>query len=240
MGILNTVAIIQSNYLPWKGYFDIINDVDTFIFYDTVQYTKNDWRNRNQILNKNGQKFWITVPTGTNLKQRVNEVKISSDNWAKKHWNAIYLNYSKTKYFNKYASFFEDVYLHSRWTHLSELNQLLIRRIATEFLGIQVNFENASDYLLTKNKELTEDRELRLISLLKEANATKYISGSAAKAYINKERFDNAKIQLEYKNYGEYPDYNQFSSVPVHQISIIDLLFNEGPNAPYFIWKWRN
>src|SRR5579863_10162725 len=98
------VAILQSNYLPWKGYFDIINDVDLFIFYDDVQYTKNDWRNRNKIKTISGTQ-WLTVPTGTDLNRLICEVAIPNTFWAKKHWKTLLYSYQKSPYFARYHDF---------------------------------------------------------------------------------------------------------------------------------------
>ena len=96
------IAILQSNYIPWRGYFDIMNSVDEFIFYDEVQYTKNDWRNRNKILTNHGSK-WLTLPVRLKtLSQLIKDTKIEDKLWSKKHWDTIKQNYSKAKYFNKY------------------------------------------------------------------------------------------------------------------------------------------
>src|SRR5258706_8963894 len=126
------VAVLQSNYLPWKGYFDIIHDADLFIFYDDVQYTKNDWRNRNRIKAANGT-HWITVPAGTNLNRLICEVQLDDPGWAKKHWNSISQTYSKAPYFNLYKDFFVDTYRGRSWHSLSELNQFLIVNISRAF-----------------------------------------------------------------------------------------------------------
>ena len=100
------VAVLQSNYLPWKGYFDIIHDVDIFIFYDDIQYTKNDWRNRNRIKVPAGLS-WLTVPTGANLDRLVCEVRLTESNWQLKHWKSLRQNYSRAPFFRKYEAFFE-------------------------------------------------------------------------------------------------------------------------------------
>ena len=104
-------AILQSNYIPWKGYFDLMNSADVFIIYDEVQYTKNDWRNRNRIKTANGI-IWLTIPVRqNNLAQRIIDTEVVNNGWRKKHWNSIAMSYSKTPFFKKYNSQFEEIYL---------------------------------------------------------------------------------------------------------------------------------
>lgn len=227
------VAVLQSNYLPWKGYFDIIHDVDLFIFYDVVQFTKNDWRNRNIIKPVNGP-HWVTIPVGTNLRRLIYEVELNDSSWAKKHWNSIRQAYGKAPYFNLYKEFFESVYLGQSWRHLSHLNHFLIRNISSAFLGIKTAFGDARQY------EVTGGRQDRLISLLKLVKADVYVTGPSARSYIDDAAFHAAGIVLSYKNYSGYPEYPQYSPPFNHGVSIIDLLFHVGPNAPYYIWGWRD
>ena len=99
------VVVLQSNYLPWKGYFDLIAHAHLFIFYDYVQFTKNDWRNRNRIKTPRGAE-WISIPCGTNLKRRINEVTITRHDWQADHWNRIKINYTGAPYFGFYKEFF--------------------------------------------------------------------------------------------------------------------------------------
>ena len=115
------VAILQSNYIPWKGYFDLIAKADVFVVYDEVQYTKNDWRNRNIILTQNGPN-WITIPVRVNnLDQKIFETKIASTNWNRKHYNSIIFNYSKAPFFKDFKDFLEELYnVNSEF--LSEIN----------------------------------------------------------------------------------------------------------------------
>ncbi|NOT73297.1 MAG: WbqC family protein [Cyclobacteriaceae bacterium] len=218
------VVVLQSNYIPWKGYFDLIRRADEFVFYDDVQFTKNDWRNRNKIKTPRGTE-WVSIPCGTDLKRLINEVTITKHDWQKDHWNRIKLNYSKAEHFNLYHDFFEDFYLNKTWTNLSELNQYLITSISKQFLNINTVFTNSVAYAPQGN------RMDRLIDVLKKAGATEYISGPAAKDYIVEEDFSRANIQLTWMDYGNYPEYRQQFPPFVHNVSIIDLLFNEGPEA---------
>lgn len=230
---MTKIAIIQSNYIPWKGYFDIINDANIFIFYDDVQYTKNDWRNRNKIKTQHGI-HWLTVPTESKINTAIFEVTLPDKKWQKKHWKTILQNYIKAPYFEKYKEFFEDIYLKKQWNFLSELNQYIIKSISNTFLKSCTEFQDSREYSLSGNKSD------RLISLIKQTKARTYITGPAAKQYINEKKFKEEGIQIEYKDYSHYPEYNQFFLPFAHQVSIIDLLFHTGENAPYYIWGHKN
>jgi len=224
---MRKVAILQSNYISWKGYFDLINSVDLFIFYDDVQYTRRDWRNRNKIKTPHGLK-WITIPCGFKSHKLIYEIDLPDSDWQNNHWNLIEQNYSKTPYFNLYKKFFENIYLNQKWKNLSDLNQHLIKNISLKFLNIKTQFDDFRNYS-TQGKG-----EDRLINLLKKVNATKYISGPSAKEYISNNRFQSEGINLEWMNYDNYPEYPQLYPPFQHAVSIIDLLFNTGPNAEKF------
>ncbi len=230
---MRKVAVLQSNYLPWKGYFDIINDVDLFIFYDEVQYTHNDWRNRNKLKSRDGIQ-WLSIPVGRNLDKSINQIEISNKFWQRKHWHSIVANYSKSPYFKKYRDFFEQFYMEREWKNLSILNQHLIRSISQEILKISTTFEDSSCYQTTgKGHE-------KLLDLLKKTNASIYVSGPAAQNYVVQEDYRKANIEIIWKKYEGYPIYKQNYGPFEHQVSIIDLIFNVGDEAPYYIWEWRN
>jgi hypothetical protein len=224
---MRTVAVLQSNYIPWKGYFDLINSADLFIFYDDVQFTKNDWRNRNKIKTPDGLK-WITIPCGFKSHMLIYEIGLPDSDWQNKHWNLIKENYSKAPYFNQYSKFFENIYLNQKWKNLSDLNQYLIKNISLKFLNIKTQFDDSRNY------SIQGKGEDRLINLLKKVNATKYISGPSGKAYISNNRFLSEGIHLEWMNYNNYPEYQQLYPPFQHAVSIVDLLFNTGSNAENF------
>lgn len=230
---MRKVAVLQSNYLPWKGYFDIIHDVDSFIFYDEVQYTKNDWRNRNKIYSPQGIS-WLTLPCGYDINRNIYEVKIKHElNWATDHWNYIKNAYAKASYFSKYRSFFEYVYLELKWEYLSELNHFLIKHIASECLGINTRFADSRDYVSVGNKSD------KLLSLLLSIGCNEYVSGPAAKDYLDEALFNEKGIRVIWKDYSGYPEYKQMRLPFENNVSIVDLLMNTGDNAPYYIWGWR-
>ena len=227
------VAILQSSYIPWKGYFDIAHDVDEFIFLDNVQFTTRDWRSRNRIKTPNGL-LWLTVPVGSDRNRRICDVVIEDDSWQKKHWKTILHNYGKAPYFPQYRSFFEEIYLGTRWYRLAHMNQEMIRRIASEILQLPTRFTDSSAYD-------PEGAKLDLIlDLARKSGATSYLSGPAARDYIEEDRFSVLGITLEYKDYSGYPEYPQEHPPFEHAVSLLDLLFNTGPEAPSYIWAWRD
>lgn len=226
---MKKVAILQSNYIPWKGYFDIIHDVDLFIFYDDVQYTKNDWRNRNKIKTSSGLQ-WLTIPIGSHNDKKIYEIEINNNQWGKKHYHSLQANYSKAPFFKKYIDFLQYIYLEREWSSLSELNQFLIKTIATEYLKINTEFQDSRNYKINGNKLD------RLIMLLEKTKADYYLSGPSAKDYIDENLFHNKNIKLIYKEYPEYPQYSQLHPPYNHYVSIFDLLFNTGDEAASYIW----
>ena len=229
---MKKIVILQSNYIPWKGYFDLIHDADCFIFYDDVQYTKNDWRNRNKIMMAGGPK-WLTIPTGIDAHRLICEVELSDPSWQGKHWETIRQSYRRAPFFKHDRPFFEEIYLGRRWHTLSELNQHMITRIARDLLNITAAFDDSRNYLLAGQ------RLDRLIDLVSQCGASQYISGPAAKNYIEPYRFDAIGVELIWKDYAGYPSYQQSQLPFEHGVSIVDLLFNIGPAAPEFIWGWR-
>jgi hypothetical protein len=228
----HTVAIIQSSYIPWKGYFDIIHDVDEFIFLDDVQYTVRDWRTRNRIKTANGTS-WLTVPAGANRNRLICEVSLDEPSWQQKHWKTLCHSYSRAPYFRQYAAFFEELYLGQTWTNLSQMNRSMTQRIAHELLGIHTTFSDSRSYP-SQGAKLD-----RIMDLLQMSGATRYISGPMAADYIDPSRFDAMGIELQFKNYSDYPDYPQLYPTFEHAVSVVDLIFNTGPHAPDYIWGHR-
>jgi hypothetical protein len=227
------VAVLQSSYIPWKGYFDLIHDVDLFVFYDDVQFTRQDWRTRNRIKTAQGTQ-WLSVPAGTRIDRLICEVELADSGWQKKHWASIRQAYSKAPAFAEYAEFFEGIYLGRQWKSLSELNQHVTVSIARELLGIRTAFSDSREF------GASGQRLDRLLDLLKRVGATHYLSGPSARSYIDPARFETAGIHLEYKDYGGYPEYAQPHPPFEHAVSVIDLLFRMGSDAPRYIWGWRS
>ncbi len=233
MNATKRVVINQSNYIPWKGYFDLIHDADLFIFYDDVQFTTRDWRNRNLIKGQAGPQ-WLTVPVGADRNRLIQDVTIDTDAWQAKHWRTLKHVYGKARCFEQYRPFLEHVYLERRWQRLSELNRFMTSTIARDFLGIATQFADSSQIPAAGHGQE------RILSLLAAVSATTYISGPAGQAYLDPEQFRERGIALVWKNYQGYPAYSQEFPPFEHAVSILDLLFRVGPDAPRYIWGWRD
>lgn len=231
---MKKVAILQSNYIPWKGYFDLINSVDEFIIFDEMQYTKRDWRNRNKIKTPQGI-VWLTIPVGVKGKfhQKINETKVG-ESWSEKHWRTISMAYSKAPYFSDYKSIFEDFFLKESLNleYLSDINIQLIK-IINNVLNIKTTISLDSDY------GIIEGKSERLLDLCKKASADVYLSGPAAKDYLDCDIFEKEGIGVQWMDYSNYPEYTQLYPPFEHGVSILDLLFSVGPDAPKFMKSFR-
>ena len=226
------IVILQSNYIPWKGYFDLINMVDDFVLYDEVQYTKNDWRNRNKIQTKQGI-HWLTIPIRhKELGQKIIDTKVSDNRWNNKHWTTITQNYTKAPYFKKYKEVFEEFYLNTQEEYLSRINLKLIE-IVNEILGITTKIHWSSEFNLVNGQ--TE----RLVDICQQLGADTYLSGLAAKDYFDEDLARNNKINVEWMDYSGYREYNQIHQPFEHGVTILDLIFNEGPNAINFMKSFK-
>jgi hypothetical protein len=223
------IAIVQSNYIPWRGYFDLINLVDEFILFDDMQYTRRDWRNRNVIKTSNSLK-WLTIPVQVKGKyfQKIRDTEVSDPSWRQSHWRSILHSYSKADYFPAYKELFEGLYLNSSETFLSQINYSFLSAIC-QILGIQTKITWSMDY------DLVEGKTERLIVLCKQAGATDYLSGPGARDYLDEQLFKSEGIALSYMDYGGYPEYSQLYPPFEPGVSIIDLIFNEGPNATRYM-----
>jgi hypothetical protein len=224
-----TIAVVQSNYIPWRGYFDLMNSVDEFILFDDVQYTRRDWRNRNTIKAATGA-IWLTIPVEVKGKysQQIKDTIVIDGKWAREHWRSIVYNYSKAPYFSEYKELFEELYLGIEERFLSQINFRFITAIC-RILGINTTLSWSMDY------QLIGDQTERLTNLCKQANATSYLSGPRAKAYLDEEMFSRQGIELSYMDYSSYGEYRQLYPPFKLHVSIIDLIFNEGPDASNFM-----
>lgn len=229
----HTVAIIQSSYIPWKGYFDIAHDVDEFIFLDDVQYTVRDWRTRNRIKTANGS-IWLSVPAGSDRNRLICDVALDDDRWQEQHWKSIAHSYSRAPYFQQYAEFFEQLYRGQTWRNLSHMNRSTTELIARELLGIQAKFTDSRAYAARGSKQE------RILDLLKRSKANCYVSGPSAAGYLDPLKFEELGIALIFKDYSNYPEYSQLYPPFEHAVSILDLIFNTGPLAAEYIWGYRD
>ena len=220
-----TVAIVQSSYIPWKGYFDLINMVDEFILFDDVQYTRADWRNRNRIKTKQGL-LWLTIPVAVKGKyhQAIKDTTIAEPKWPSEHWRSIVAHYTRAPHFREYADTFGPIYEALDEPSLSRVNRRLIEAICAA-LGITTKISWSMDY------EVVEGKTERLVELCRQAGATDYLSGPSAQAYMQPELFEAANVRLHYMDYSDYPEYPQIHPPFEHAVSALDLLFCTGPRA---------
>ena len=222
---MKRVAILQSSYIPWKGYFDLIRRVDEFILYDDAQYTKRDWRNRNRIKTPTGP-LWLSIPVEVKGRylQAIKDTRASEPGWHERHWRSIQVSYARAPYFQTYKPVLEELYLGCTSSSLSEINFRFIARFC-ELLSIRTRLTWSMDYTLVDGQ--TE----RLVALCEQAGATEYLSGPAARVYIDPKRFEDAGIKLTFMDYGGYPEYPQLYPPFDHYVSLIDLLVHTGPEA---------
>lgn len=224
---MKKIAILQSNYIPWKGYFDLIAAVDEFVLYDVIQFTKNDWRNRNIIKTSQGPQ-WLTVPVGQDIHRRICDVTLPIDGrWQEKHWRTLVQNYRAAPHFAEVAAWLEPLY-RERDATLSTLNRRFIEAIC-RYLGIRTVISDARDYTFVEGKNE------RLISICQEAGASEYFSGPAARCYADETLFAAHGIALTWFDYEGYQPYPQLWGAFAHAVSIVDVLFNCGPDSPRYL-----
>ena len=228
---MTVIGISQSNYIPWKGYFDFINDCDIFVFLDEVQYTKRDWRNRNLIKTNHGLK-WLTIPVGNNINRKIFEVKPINNNWVEHHQKSIQMSYAGCKYYKDFKFLIDKIYKTNKYNSLSELNQRSISLIC-EFLKIKTLLIDSRDI------KTSSDKNQRLIDIIKHFNCKNYISGPTAKNYLDKNLFDSNGINIFWKEYLNYPEYKQRFDGFFHNVTILDLIFNTGPKSDFYVYNWR-
>ncbi len=221
------VLITQSNYIPWKGYFDAIRAADFFVVYDEVQYTRRDWRNRNRIKTAAGLK-WLSVPVSNDYaRQRISEVKIGGQRWLRKHLESLRHSYGSLPFYDEVMGFLAPAY-EAGDVYLSELNLRLIRAI-NRYLKIETVLRQSREF------ELLPGRSERLLHICMELGASEYLSGPSAAAYLDEDLFARQGIALHYLDFSNYPQYPQLYGDFVHEVTILDLLFSKGPEALQFM-----
>jgi len=227
MDCSKTVAIVQSSYLPWKGYFDLIAASDEFVLLDSVQYTRRDWRNRNRIKTPTGF-CWLTIPVYSKglFNAPICDIQVSDPRWAQHHWATIRCNFAGAPYFKEYSEPVEALYRTIGTPWLSEINVLFLR-LFCRLLKINANITSCRDYAIQAGMDATQ----RLVSICRQSRADTYLSGPSARTYLRSELFDQADIVVRYMDYSNYPEYSQRFGAFEHKVSIIDLLFQMGPRA---------
>ena len=223
---MKSVVITQSNYIPWKGYFDQIRCADELVLYDDAQFTRRDWRNRNKIKTPNGL-LWLTVPVEVKGKfsQKIKDTCVADGGWAKKHLKSIQAAYGKAKHYKEFISAIEDAYAEAaEMKYLSDINFCMISCLS-QLLSITTPISRSSDY------DLVDGKTERLASICEQLGATHYYSGPAAKDYLDHAVFESRGVTVQYFDYSGYPEYPQLHGDFEHAVSIIDLLFNMGAEA---------
>jgi hypothetical protein len=225
------VAIIQSNYIPWKGYFDILSRVDEFILYDSAQYTRRDWRNRNQIKTPQGPQ-WLTIPVQSKGQYvaPIREIAVDGHDWAEKHWRTLELHYKKAPGFARLHAPLRALYEEAaRLPTLSEVNRLFLTQLGA-WLGVATPLRWSWEY------EAEGDKSDKLLSMCLAARATTYLSGPSARGYLDVARFEEAGVAVEWMDYSGYPEYPQLYPPFTHAVSVVDLLLSAASDADARAW----
>jgi WbqC-like protein family len=219
---LKRIAIIQSSYIPWRGFFDLIGRCDLYVIYDTAAFSKGHWHNRNRIKRASGDS-WLSIPvkTASRLGQPMDEVEIAKS-WVERHWAIIKEAYQTAPFFEAEASGMEAIFAQvARETSLSKVNEGLLRWVAGHF-GLNTEIRRDREF------EFEGDRNQRLVDICTATRATHYLSGPSAKDYLDTNLFSEAGVTVEWMQYGPYPEYPQLHGAFDGAVSILDVLFNCG------------
>jgi hypothetical protein len=233
--LILTCVILQPSYIPWRGYFHQIQKADVFVFYDDVQYDHHGWRNRNRIKTAAGPK-WLTIPLQSSGEEwrdsTILEKRISLDErWQKKHFETLRHSYSKTPYFSLYQPMLE------RWYGASP-EKLADFTIATTLDVAKALQIEGTRFLRSSDLPGAGAKTERLSNILKQVGATRYVSGPAAREYLDVDLLQSMGIEVEWMSY-EYPEYPQLYSPFDGKVSVLDLLFQTGDKAKQYIWATK-
>jgi hypothetical protein len=223
------IAIIQSCYIPWKGFFDLIGRCDEYVVFDSAQYVRRHWHNRNRVKTANGA-VWLTIPVISKgrFDQPIDEVEIEKS-WADHHWRTLELAYRRAPFFEALSPLVRHWYERAeKETRLTEINMIFLREVA-QLLGVKTKITRDTAYPSQGIK--TE----RLLGIARAAGADCYLSGPSAKAYFDEPMFNAAGISVEWMNYANYLEYPQLYSPFEHAVSVLDVLFNTGSDAPAYL-----
>jgi len=225
------VGIMQPNYLPWLGYFDMVAFSHLFVLYDNVQFDKHGWRNRNRLLAR-PKPLWITAPVKSTGRhgQFVKDTELIDGPWQEKHLKTIRQIYAKAPYFDWVYPELQSYLTRRRYTRLVDLN-LAGHELFTRMLDINTPIKFSSELA----KELMSlERTERLVTICQSVNATRYVSASASRAYMIEDLWKRAGIELRYQDY-QHPVYAQPGGDFVSHLSVIDALMFEGHRAKRFV-----
>jgi hypothetical protein len=227
------ICIIQSCYIPWKGFFDLVGRCRQYVIYDSAQYSKGHWYNRNRIKTGHGSR-WLTIPVSTadRLTQSIDEVKIAKP-WADEHWRLIELSYKNAPSFDEVGPLVKHWYERAeKEALLTNVNLIFLKGIA-QFLGVQTEMVRDRSY------PVQGARMERLLSIVRAAGADRYLSGPAAKDYFDEAMFASEGVTTEWMDYSDYLEYSQLHGAFEHTVSVLDLMFNAGTNARDYLKSER-
>lgn len=219
------LVILQPFYLPYAGVFELVRLADTFVIYDDVQFVKQNWQHRNRILTPNGPQ-WLTVPVRRNHGDPIIDVEVANDQgWQPKHWRSLEMAYgSAAPHGTWLLDALEPHYVGTDWEALVDLNLATFRTLCDR-VGVETHFLRSSQ--LGIGGESSD----RVLAHCRELGASHYLSGPAAREYLDEGSFDAAGVQLEYLAF-DHPTYTQaHSSEFVPFLSVVDMLANVGPGA---------
>jgi hypothetical protein len=220
-----TLVVLQPGYLPWLGFFDQMQRSSVFIYYDDVQFDKHGWRNRNRVKAPGGGPHWLTVPvlhSGRN-QPAIREVEIDNRNpWARKHVGTLKQFYRAAPHLHRYLPALEEM-LERRWILLVDLD-VAVTKLICGWLGLERRTLRASELGIAGRQSE------RLLALCQHVGVQRYLSGSAARDYLDTELFSRAGIEIEWQDY-VHPVYPQLHGDFVPYLSIVDLLFNCGEES---------
>ncbi len=227
------IVVIQSSYIPWKGYFDLIGNADYCVFLDDVQFTKNDWRNRNRIKTREGSLRWLTIPVGQSISRKISEVALPSGDWALQHERVFREHYAHTPNFELASALLRE-HLNSGCETLSQLNQKFVRTITQRFTDSTVEFLQDTEVLGSWEGI---DRLARLLEIVRVLQGTTYLSGPSARSYLDVGLFLRNSIEVFFASYEGYQSYPQGSLPFRHDVSILDAISWVGENVGDFLLR---
>jgi WbqC-like protein family len=217
-----SLCVLQPGYLPWLGFFDQMARSDIFVFYDDVQFDKNGWRNRNRVKSPQGP-HWLTVPVRGGLGQSILDVRIDdAQPWARKHVSTLRHLYGRARYFRAYQTELEEILLRP-WSHLVDLD-LAVVALLCRWLGLERETHRSS------RLGVGGERSVRLLALCRHFGCDRYLSGDAARSYLDAASFAKAGVEVEWQNY-HHPEYAQLHGAFIPHLSTIDLVLNHGDRS---------
>ena len=222
------VAVLQPTYLPWMGYFGMIDLADIFVFYDDVQFSAQSWQQRNRIKSASGQSIWLSVNVIRDFGQAINKVQTKESNWKKKHWMSIFQSYAKAPHFKQYQNDLENIYSRE-WKLLCDLNIFIIRKFS-ELFGVRIpQFKRSSDLSNTPGRKTD-----RLLQVLEQLEADTYIANPGSKDYLEIDKFKEQGVKVYWFEF-LHPTYPQIRGEFIPYMSALDLLCNAGQDAVNYI-----